>query len=47
VALGGARFTWGGASLAEVGQSRRAYIAALRTADATGDLRPLMAFARS
>lgn len=47
VALGGSRFTWGGASLAEAGRSRRAYIAALHTADASGDPGPLMTFARS
>jgi Fic-DOC domain mobile mystery protein B len=47
VALGGPRFTWGGASLAEISTTRRAYIEALQTADATGDLRPLTAFARS
>lgn len=45
-ALGGRRFTWGGASLAEPSQVRRAYIAALQTADRTGDFEPLMAFAR-
>jgi Fic-DOC domain mobile mystery protein B len=47
VALDGSRFTWGGASVGEAGQARRAYIAALRHADATGDLGPLMTFARS
>jgi Fic-DOC domain mobile mystery protein B len=47
VALGGSRFTWGGASLTEAGQQRRAYIAALHTADRTGDVGPLTAFARS
>jgi len=47
VALGSSRFTWGGASLAEPGTLRREYIAALRTADADGDLGPLIAFART
>jgi Fic-DOC domain mobile mystery protein B len=46
VALGGSRFTWGGRSLAEPGDSRREYITALRTADAHGDFAPLMTFAR-
>lgn len=47
VALGGSRFTWGGASLTTRGTVRRTYIAALQAADTRGDLRPLMAFARS
>jgi Fic-DOC domain mobile mystery protein B len=47
VALGGSRFTWGGASLTDAGQLRRTYISSLHTADATGDLSPLTAFARS
>jgi hypothetical protein len=47
VALGGSRFSWGGASLAEPGEARLAYISALHTADATGDLGPLTTFARS
>jgi hypothetical protein len=47
VAPGGRRFTWGGASLAEHGAQRRAYIAALQTADNHAGLRPLMAFTRS
>jgi len=47
VALGGGRFTWGGASLAETGQLRRSYITALQTADTSGDFGPLMTFARS
>lgn len=46
VALGGSRFTWGGASLTEPGALRRDYISALQTADTTGDLEPLMAFSR-
>lgn len=47
VALGGARFTWGGSSLTTQGIMRRMYIAALQAADTRGDLGPLMAFARS
>jgi Fic-DOC domain mobile mystery protein B len=46
VALGGHRFSWGGGSLA-AGQVRRAYMAALQTADHTGDFAPLLSFARS
>jgi len=46
VALGGPRFTWGGASLTESGALRRDYILALQAADTTGDFEPLMAFAR-
>lgn len=46
VALGGSRFTWGGASLTEPGMLRRDYIAALQTADTAGDFAPLMAFSR-
>lgn len=47
VALGGRRFTWGGISLTTQGTQRRAYIAALQTADTRGDFGPLLAFARS
>jgi Fic-DOC domain mobile mystery protein B len=47
VALGGQRFTWGGASLTEAGQLRRSYITALQAADTARDFGPLMAFARS
>jgi Fic-DOC domain mobile mystery protein B len=47
VALGGTRFTWGGASLTETGQLRRSYITALQAADTSGDFGPLTAFARS
>jgi Fic-DOC domain mobile mystery protein B len=47
VALGGHRFTWGGASLTETGQLRRSHITALQAADTAGDFGPLMAFARS
>jgi Fic-DOC domain mobile mystery protein B len=46
VALGGPRFTWGGASLANPGVLRRDYIAALQAADAEGDFQPLLAFSR-
>jgi Fic-DOC domain mobile mystery protein B len=47
VALGGNRFTWGGASLTEAGQLRRSYITALQRADTSRDFGPLLAFARS
>jgi Fic-DOC domain mobile mystery protein B len=47
VALGGCRFTWGGEALTAPSHSRRAYIAALQTADHTGDFGPLIEFARS
>jgi Fic-DOC domain mobile mystery protein B len=47
VALGGHRFSWGGASLTETGQLRHSYITALQAADTVGDFGPLMAFARS
>ncbi|MDX6332790.1 MAG: hypothetical protein QOG05_130 [Streptosporangiaceae bacterium] len=46
VALGGSRFTWGGASLANPGVLRRDYIAALQAADADGDFQPLLTFSR-
>jgi Fic-DOC domain mobile mystery protein B len=46
VALGGSRFTWGGASLAESGTLRRDYISALQSADNRGDFKPLMQFSR-
>lgn len=46
VALGGSRFTWGGASLTEPGTLRRDYIWALQTADTSRDFEPLMAFSR-
>jgi Fic-DOC domain mobile mystery protein B len=46
VALGGRRFTWGGASLAEPDALRRDYISALQMADTTGDFGPLLAFSR-
>jgi Fic-DOC domain mobile mystery protein B len=46
VALGGSRFTWGGASLTEPGTLRRDYISARQAADSAGDFGPLMAFSR-
>jgi Fic-DOC domain mobile mystery protein B len=46
VALGGSRFTWGGASLADPGILRRDYIAALQAADTAGDFEPLLEFSR-
>ena len=44
--LGGQSFTWGGGSLADVGQLRAAYIVALKAAD-NQDIGPLLTFARS
>jgi hypothetical protein len=44
--LDGARFSWGSASLQEVGDVRRRYIEAVQAAD-NHDLAPLLAFARS
>ncbi len=44
--LGATPFTWGGRSLADPGDLRRCYIAALRAAD-DHDIGPLLAFARS
>lgn len=46
VALGGRRFSWGGETLTAASQLRRTYIAALQTADQTGDFGPLLAFSR-
>jgi Fic-DOC domain mobile mystery protein B len=46
VALGGARFTWGGASSTERGALRRDYLSALQSADTSGDFGPLIAFSR-
>ena len=46
VAVGGNRFTWGGASVTESGALRREYITALQSADRDGDLGPLVAFSR-
>lgn len=44
--LGGEPFSWGGGSLADVGELRARYIAALRATD-NHDIAPLLAFARS
>lgn len=44
--LGVAPFTWGRHSIDEIGETRRAYIAALRAADAH-EFGPLLAFVRS
>lgn len=44
--LGQPRFTWGRANLVDPGETRRAYVAALRAAD-SGEIEPLLAFARS
>jgi len=44
--LGGDPFTWGGGSLANVGELRARYVAALRAAD-NHDIAPLLEFARS
>ena len=44
--LGGQRFSWGGGSLADVGELRTRYIAALKAAD-NHDLGPLLTFVRS
>jgi Fic-DOC domain mobile mystery protein B len=44
--LGGAPFSWGGGGLADQGQLRAGYIAALKAAD-NHDIAPLLAFARS
>lgn len=44
--LGQPRFTWGRANLVDPGETRRAYVAALRAADG-GEIEPLLAFARS
>jgi Fic-DOC domain mobile mystery protein B len=46
VALGRPRFTWGSANLVEAADTRKAYVAALRTAD-NHDIDPLLVFARS
>ncbi len=43
--LGGSLFSWGGGSLANVGELRARYIAALRAAD-NRDIAPLIEFAR-
>lgn len=44
--LGGAPFSWGGGSLADVGELRAHYVAALKAAD-DHDIGPLLEFARS
>lgn len=44
--LGGEPFSWGGGSLADVGQQRARYVAALRAAD-NHDIGPLLEFARN
>jgi Fic-DOC domain mobile mystery protein B len=44
--LGGEPFTWGGGSLADIGELRTRYVDALRAAD-RHDMRHLLAFARS
>lgn len=44
--LGGDPFTWGGGSLANIGELRARYVAALRAAD-NHDIAPLLEFARS
>jgi Fic-DOC domain mobile mystery protein B len=44
--LGGERFSWGGGSLADVGELRARYVAALRAAD-NHDIAPLLEFART
>ncbi len=46
VRLGRPRFTWGRINLADLSATRKAYIAALKAADA-GDYAPLIAFCRS
>ena len=46
VQLGQPRFSWGSVNLVDPNETRRAYVAALRAADAH-DLDPLIAFARS
>lgn len=44
--LGGEPFSWGGGSLADVGELRARYVAALKAAD-DHDIGPLLEFARS
>ena len=46
VALGQSRFSWGRTSLVTPGETRYAYVAALRAADGR-DIRPLLEFVRS
>lgn len=45
-ALGRPRFTWGRVNLVDAGETRKAYVAALRAAD-NHDYKPLQAFVRS
>lgn len=44
--VGESPFSWGGTGLTRASEMRKAYIAALQSAD-TGDLKPLLEFARS
>ena len=44
--LGGQAFTWGGGSLTNIGELRKRYVAALKTAD-NHDVGPLLEFVRS
>lgn len=46
VALGQSRFSWGRTSLVNPGETRHAYVVALRAADGR-DIRPLLEFVRS
>lgn len=46
VALGQSRFSWGRTSLVNPGETRHAYVVALRAADGS-DIRPLLEFVRS
>ncbi len=46
IAMGRKRFPWGSASLVDPGYTRKAYVAALRSAD-RHDIAPLLAFVRS
>ncbi len=46
IAMGQPRFTWGSANLVDPGETRQAYVAALRAAD-HHDIAPLLAFVRS
>lgn len=43
-AIGHPRSLWGGTSLGEPGDTRQTYLKALRTADATADMEPLLDF---
>lgn len=45
-ALGQPRFTWGSVNLVDAGETRKAYVTALRAAD-NHDMRPLLEFVRS